>query len=145
MTLVSGSPDETLSVGERLGRSLRANDVIALVGELGAGKTLLVKGIAKGMGIGEETPVTSPSYILMNEYPGPLALYHFDFYRLARVEDALGIGCDEYFEAGGVCVVEWADRFPELFEEATARVTIVKTGETERRIEVEPKEGAGLF
>lgn len=88
-------------------------DIFALVGELGAGKTHFVKGMAEGVGC--RAAVTSPTFTLLHEYEGGrLPLYHFDFYRLDHADAAVKLGLDEYLEGDGICVIEWADRFPEL-------------------------------
>jgi tRNA threonylcarbamoyladenosine biosynthesis protein TsaE len=102
----------TSQFGEALGRRLRGGETIALVGDLGAGKTTLAQAIARGMGI--PSHVTSPTFGIVHEYPGPIPLIHFDPYRLNHSSDLLDIGYDEYFERGGVVLIEWADRFPEL-------------------------------
>lgn len=115
---ISNSPEETASAGMRAGANARPQDVIALTGDLGAGKTEFVKGFARGLG--SKADVSSPTFTLVHEYTGGrLPLYHFDFYRLSAARDALQIGLDEYLQGDGVCVIEWADRFPELLPERT--------------------------
>ncbi len=114
--------DETLKLGEIIGKSLNPGSIIALVGDLGAGKTVLVKGIAKGLGIDEEP--NSPTFVIMNSYEGRLPLYHFDLYRLSDEEELLGIGYDEYFFGDGVAAVEWADRIKDIFPEHTINIDI---------------------
>lgn len=110
---ISHSPEETFAYGRELAGSLRSGDVIALAGDLGAGKTQLVKGIASGLGV--ETEVTSPTFTLIHEYPaGRLSLFHIDLYRLDSVEEVLKIGLDEYLDSRGVTVIEWADKFEEV-------------------------------
>ena len=102
-----------MAAGEALAAGLRAGDVVALSGGLGAGKTHFTKGLVRGLG-GDDT-VTSPTFTLVHEYPsGRLPVFHFDFYRMEREGEVTAIGWDEYLDAGGVCVVEWADRFPAL-------------------------------
>lgn len=104
---------ETIAWGRALGESLRPGDVIALVGNLGAGKTHAAKGIAAGLGSGAD--VTSPTFTLVHEYGGGrLPVFHFDFYRINSPGEALAIGWDDYLDAGGVVLVEWADKFPDL-------------------------------
>ena len=111
--------EDTLALGRRLGRDAGVGSVIALCGGLGAGKTHLTKGIAAGLGADPEV-VSSPTFSLVQEYRGGrLPVYHFDFYRMESAEEVLAIGWDEYVEAGGVCVVEWADLFPALLPEGT--------------------------
>lgn len=108
----------TIAAGEALGAELRAGDVIALTGGLGAGKTHFTKGLARGLGSDEE--VTSPTFTLVHEYrAGRLAVFHFDFYRMEKAGEVTDIGWDEYLDAGGICVVEWAGRFPALLPEGT--------------------------
>ncbi len=101
---------ETEETGARLAQDLKAGDVLALVGELGAGKTQFVRGIARGLGC--SGPVTSPTFTIVHEYAGGiLPLYHFDWYRLEDTDELRGIGYDEYVDSNGVCVIEWADKF----------------------------------
>jgi tRNA threonylcarbamoyladenosine biosynthesis protein TsaE len=108
---ISNSAAKTEEAGARLARNLRAGDIIALAGDLGSGKTQLVKGIARGLGSG--SAVTSPTFTLVHEYSdGRLPLYHFDFYRLENVNDLRALGFDEYVFGDGVTVIEWADKFP---------------------------------
>ena len=112
-SITSHSPGETFAFGERIAATLRAGDVLALCGDLGAGKTHFVKGLAAGLGVAAS--VTSPTFTLIHEYPaGRLPLYHLDFYRLESEDDALRIGFEEYLDAGGVLAIEWADKFPAL-------------------------------
>ena len=112
-SITSHSPAETFALGERTAATLRPGDVLALCGDLGAGKTHFVKGLAAGLGVASS--VTSPTFTLIHEYPGGrLPLYHLDFYRLESEDDALRIGFEEYLDAGGVLAIEWADKFPAL-------------------------------
>jgi len=109
---------DTLSWGSAVSKELNPGDVIALVGTLGAGKTHATKGIVAGLG--SVAQVTSPTFTLVHEYEdGRLTAYHFDFYRLESSDEVIGIGWDDYLEAGGVMIVEWADRFPELLPSHT--------------------------
>jgi tRNA threonylcarbamoyladenosine biosynthesis protein TsaE len=105
--------DDTLAWGRALAETLRAGDVIALVGELGAGKTHGTKGIVAGLG--SPGDVSSPTFTLVHEYTGGrVPAYHFDFYRMDSASEVLNIGWDDYLDAGGVVIVEWADKFPEI-------------------------------
>jgi tRNA threonylcarbamoyladenosine biosynthesis protein TsaE len=110
------SPDATLAAGERLGRAVAAGDLIGMIGDLGAGKTLLVQGIARGLAVPAEARVTSPTFTLVNEYRGGrLALAHADLYRIEKARELEEIGLDEIGRRGaGLLVVEWSDRFPVL-------------------------------
>jgi len=110
--IISHSPEETSQIGRQIAVQLRAGDVLALAGDLGAGKTQFVKGVADGMGV--ESEVTSPTFTLIHEYPGRLPLYHVDLYRLESEEEVLRIGIDDYMESDGVTVIEWADKFAAL-------------------------------
>ena len=111
--IISRSPQETFERAREFAESLRQGDVLALCGDLGAGKTQFVKGLARGLG--DETEVTSPTFTLIHEYSGGrLPLFHIDFYRLETAEETLRIGLDEYLDGNGVTSIEWADKFPEL-------------------------------
>jgi tRNA threonylcarbamoyladenosine biosynthesis protein TsaE len=114
--------NETLKLGEIIGKSLNPGSIIALVGDLGAGKTVLIKGIAKGLGVDEEP--NSPTYVIMNSYEGRIPLYHFDLYRVSSEDELLGIGYDEFFFGDGVAAVEWADRVQDIFPDHTITIEI---------------------
>ncbi|RYD35711.1 MAG: tRNA (adenosine(37)-N6)-threonylcarbamoyltransferase complex ATPase subunit type 1 TsaE [Verrucomicrobiaceae bacterium] len=121
--------EDTLALGRELGMAARAGDVIALCGGLGSGKTHLSKGITAGAGSLSE--VTSPTFTLVHEYRGGrIPVFHFDFYRMSSADEVLGLGWDEYLEAGGLCLVEWADLFPALLPEGTAWWRLLLNGET---------------
>lgn len=107
--LTTNSSDETFALGCRLGKILTAGMVVALNGQLGAGKTLFAQGIARGIGVREA--VSSPTFTLIQEYQGRFPLYHFDFYRLDRPEELENLGYEEYIYGEGVCVIEWAEKF----------------------------------
>ncbi len=110
---ISHSPAETIALARTFAATLRRGDVLALCGDLGAGKTHFVKGLAAGLGA--TASVTSPTFTLIREYPdGRLSLFHFDFYRLDDEDEALKIGLDEYLDGDGACVIEWAEKFPAL-------------------------------
>ena len=113
--------EETEALGEQLASCLAPGDILALYGELGAGKTCLVRGIARGLGI-EEGSVASPSFTLINEYPGRVPLVHLDGYRLDSAEAFEELGLEDYFEGEGVLAIEWAEKVPDLPEE---RIDIV--------------------
>lgn len=133
---MSESEQETLSLASRFAGELKAGDVVALWGDLGAGKTQFVKGIARQLGIPAES-VTSPTFTLIHEYEGRLPLYHFDFYRLQQIEEALEIGVEEYFWGEGVCVVEWPDIITPLLPDAYYSVDITAAGTNKRWIEIQ--------
>lgn len=104
------SAEETRRLGQLLGKWVEAGMVVLLNGPLGAGKTCFAQGVARGLGVPEQVPVTSPSYALLHIHAGRLDLYHFDLYRLSRVDDLEDLGYDEYAEGSGLTLVEWANR-----------------------------------
>ena len=112
--------------------SLKENDIIALYGPLGAGKTTLVQGIGAGLGV--EDFITSPTFILINEYSGRLPLYHIDLYRLENISQAEDLGIVEYFDKGGVCIIEWAEKLGNLLPKDFKTIKIDVISETDRRI-----------
>jgi tRNA threonylcarbamoyladenosine biosynthesis protein TsaE len=120
--IVSASPDETRAFGERLGRKLGQGSVVALRGALGAGKTCLVKGIAKSLGITEE--ITSPTYTIICEYTGSISLYHIDAYRLSGMDDFTALGGEDYLYGSGVSVIEWGERIEKCLPDTTIFVDI---------------------
>ncbi len=130
----SHSAEETRQLGARLGQQLCGGDVIGLIGELGSGKTCLVQGIARGLGVDPQIPVTSPTFTLVGEYPGALVLRHADFYRVesyARLEDA---GFDDLLDSKAVLVVEWPERFPEALPAERLEIEIAIVSDSERRL-----------
>lgn len=129
---------ETEQVGERLARILRAGDVIAMSGDLGAGKTVFIRGLARGLGV--TARVTSPTYTVVNEYEGTLPLFHFDMYRLSGADELYDIGWDDYLKRGGVCAVEWSERASGLLPEDCIFVDITAQDEAARRIEITGRE-----
>lgn len=128
-SFVSTGPEETLEFGRRLGQLLQPGDVVCLEGELGAGKTVLTQGIAKGMGM--DCYVTSPTYTLINEYPGDVSLYHFDLYRLEDADELYHIGGEDLLYGEGVSVLEWASRAEGLLPEDCIRVRLQRLTESE--------------
>ena len=109
----TSSEEETIALGERLARELPARCVVLLIGNLGAGKTTIAKGIARGLGAAEPDEVSSPTYTLIHEY-GEGRLYHIDLYRLDTAREVAALGLDEIFDRDAVVLIEWGDRFPEL-------------------------------
>jgi tRNA threonylcarbamoyladenosine biosynthesis protein TsaE len=127
------SPAETVAYASGIATKLGGGEVLALTGDLGAGKTHFTKGLAQGLGC-DPAGVTSPTFTLVHEYTGGrLPLFHFDFYRLQSADEALGLGLDEYLESGGVCVIEWGDKFATLLP-AETRWYHLQNGEGEVRI-----------
>ncbi|NTV89547.1 MAG: tRNA (adenosine(37)-N6)-threonylcarbamoyltransferase complex ATPase subunit type 1 TsaE [Clostridiales bacterium] len=124
LRISTNSAEETAEAGERLGRTLRAGDVVCLSGGLGAGKTAFAGGLAKALGISGY--ITSPTFSIVNEYSGSLALYHFDVYRIADADEMYEIGFEEYLDAGGVVAIEWAENIEGIIPEKHIRVRIDK-------------------
>ena len=130
-TFISKNREQTEQFAFEYAKTLRPFDVVILDGEMGAGKTVFCKGLAKGLGIEEE--VTSPTYAYMNDYDG--RLFHYDCYRIESVEQAENLGLADYFDMGGICVVEWAQNIAPLLPEGCKRVVIKKLSENEREID----------
>jgi tRNA threonylcarbamoyladenosine biosynthesis protein TsaE len=136
MVVESQNVARTLDVAAEMASRLGPGDCVALVGELGAGKTQFVRGLVDGLG-GNPREVCSPTFVLLNVYQAPrLTVYHLDAYRVHGAEDFQGIGFGELLEQGGVVVVEWASRVAELLPEKCAWVRMTATGATTRRIEI---------
>ncbi len=134
-TLISHSENETRRIAADFARLLHAGDVVVLRGELGAGKTVVVKAIAKALGY--DGPVTSPSFTLLNVYYTPkFSIYHFDFYRIQSEAEAIGIGADEYIYGDGICLIEWPEKveslLPDYYYEFSIRIPDF-TGDPDRR------------
>lgn len=134
MTSESHSEAETRQIGFELGHRCRPGTVIAMHGGLGSGKTAFVGGLAEALGC--RGRVTSPTFTIVNEYPGPLPLFHFDMYRLSGSDELFEIGWEDYLARGGVCAVEWSERTEDAFPPETIQVYFDKTGETSRRITI---------
>lgn len=135
MTFFASSEADLESLAARLSSVLARGDVVALVGELGAGKTRLVQGLARAWGVNPDE-VTSPTFTLIHEYPGRVLLRHCDAYRLRHPEEFADLGLDELFGEDGVAIVEWADRVAEYLPRDHLRIEITATGATTRRIVV---------
>jgi tRNA threonylcarbamoyladenosine biosynthesis protein TsaE len=139
MVFRTNRASETIRIGKSIGSLLRPGDVVALVGELGAGKTQLIKGLASGVGIRNATYVSSPSFKLINEYPGKTTFYHIDLFRLKGEKEAEELGLDDYFQSRGITAVEWADKIPSLLPEEILWIEIRYTGENSRSLEISGK------
>jgi tRNA threonylcarbamoyladenosine biosynthesis protein TsaE len=133
--LVSESPEQTFRIGVKIGRILEAGDFLALTGELGTGKTAFVQGIARGLGVSENYAVVSPTFTLVNVYPGEaLTLYHMDLYRLGGAADLLDAGFDEENFQEGVTAVEWAERIQDVMPEGAISLVFSYVDEFTRKI-----------
>lgn len=140
-SIVTQNDRETERAGARLAPLLTPGTVVAFYGDLGAGKTTFIRGLAGALGITQA--VTSPTYTIVNEYEGNLPLFHFDMYRLQSADELFDIGWEDYLERGGILAVEWSENVEEAFPADTVRVRIEKEGEETRRITLEnlPDEG----
>ena len=138
MMYLSHSEEETEQLGERLGQALSPGAVVAYTGGLGMGKTAFTRGLARGLGCTER--VTSPTFTLVNEYPGRIPLFHFDVYRLSGSDALYDIGWDDYLDRGGVCAVEWSENIADALPEDTVTVTLSALPEGGRAIEVKGME-----
>ena len=128
---LSLSREQTLEFATEYAKTLRAGDVVLLDGDRGAGKTVFAKGVAIGLEIEEE--VTSPTYAYMNDYDG--RLFHYDCYRIESIEQAERLGLADYFDMGGICLIEWSQNIAALLPKKVKRVTIKKINEEQREIE----------
>ena len=135
LEITTHNVEETERVGEALAKTLLPYSIVALFGDLGAGKTAFVRGMARGLG--STNRVTSPTFTIVNEYSGSLELFHFDMYRLGSSEELFDIGWEDYLARGGVCVVEWSENVSDAFDGTEIRVTIDKLSDTDRKITLE--------
>jgi tRNA threonylcarbamoyladenosine biosynthesis protein TsaE len=134
VTLTSAGPDDTQRIAERFARDLGPGAVVALTGELGAGKTCFVQGLVRGLGVA--TRATSPTFVLVNEYHGRLAVHHVDAYRVAGPAEMVDIGLAELIDADGVTIIEWADRIASLLPARTVHVHLDGLGDDPRTITI---------
>ena len=134
-SLRSTTPDETAAAGEVLGRTLGPGDVVALYGELGSGKTCLVQGLVRGLGV--STNATSPTFVLVNEYRGRLPVHHVDAYRTGSLTELMDFGLLDLMGGDGVTLVEWADRAEPLLPARTIRVRLDGVGDEPRTIVID--------
>jgi len=128
---LSHSVDETLRLAERFAKNLKRGDIVCLEGNLGAGKTTFVKGMASALRV-KPADVTSPTFIIMNYYKGKLPIYHFDFYRLENPKEITTVNFDEYFYGDGISVVEWPERLGESMPPEYFEIKLGHKGESER-------------
>ncbi|HVO84305.1 MAG TPA: tRNA (adenosine(37)-N6)-threonylcarbamoyltransferase complex ATPase subunit type 1 TsaE [Syntrophobacteria bacterium] len=134
-TIETSSPEETLLVAEHLGRRLEPGDVIALIGELGSGKTVFAQGLARGLEVPAAFAITSPTFTLVNEYPGRLPFYHLDLYRIDGPAQCGDLGLDELLYGEGAAAIEWAERLGAALPGERMEVHLIFTGETGRRLQ----------
>ena len=132
--ITSARPEETEDAGERLGRTLRPGAVVALTGELGAGKTCFIQGLVRGLGVTGRA--TSPTFVLINQYPGRVPVYHVDAYRTESLTELMDLGLLELLGGGGVTVIEWADKLESLLPPEAIHVHIDGVGDQPRAITI---------
>jgi tRNA threonylcarbamoyladenosine biosynthesis protein TsaE len=139
LELNSHSPEQTQLLGDYLGELAQKADIFLLLGELGTGKTCLVQGIARGLGVKEYA--FSPSFVILREYHGRLPLYHIDFYRLDHIGEIVDLGLEEYFYGDGVCVIEWAEKGLQAVPRDNLLITInyIPASQTGRSIHLKPQ------
>jgi tRNA threonylcarbamoyladenosine biosynthesis protein TsaE len=133
-TIFSSSPRQTRSCGARLGKHLQGGEIIGLVGELGSGKTCLVRGVAEGLDVLREAWIRSPTFTLINEYDGRLPIYHIDLYRIGTPDQLAGLNLREYLYSDGVCLIEWFDHLPSGEVDEFLEVKFVHAGGNKREL-----------
>ena len=132
--IISESAEQTWEIARFIGGKLRKGDVLALSGELGSGKTCFTGGLARGLGVDEKYQITSPTFTLINEYPGRCKLYHFDVYRLNSYTEFEDLGYEEYFSGKGIVVIEWAEKIVQVLPANTIFISFGYIDENTRKI-----------
>lgn len=130
------SSEQTIELGKKIGAALKPGDILAFYGELGSGKTTMIKGIALGLGVKEQDIVKSPSFIMVNEYKGRCPIFHIDLYRVKNIEEIMSIGFDDYLYSNGVCLIEWAEKADNELPEKIIKVDIAALNLQERKITI---------
>ena len=138
--IISTSAEQTGEKGRFIGEKLKKGDILALSGELGSGKTCFTNGLARGMGVDEKYQITSPTFTLINEYPGRCKLYHFDIYRLNCYSDFEDLGYEEYFYSDGIVVIEWAEKIAKILPANTLFIDFEYLDENKRKIVIKGNE-----
>jgi tRNA threonylcarbamoyladenosine biosynthesis protein TsaE len=133
----TSSEEETIALGERIGRGLGRRAVVLLIGELGAGKTTIAKGIIQGLGAAQPDEVVSPTYTLIHEFGEGPKVYHIDLYRLERASQVLSLGIDELLDREAVVLVEWGERFPDLWPPDRIEIRLAYTDDSAREIRID--------
>lgn len=142
MIIKTYSTEETIALGERLGKCLEKGDVVTLNGDLGAGKTHFTKGIAKGLNVDDY--ITSPTFTIVNEHKGRVPLYHFDVYRIDDIYEMYEIGFEEYLYGEGVCIVEWSDKVKDMLPKDTIDIIISVIDDNTREFKIISKKDLNL-
>lgn len=134
--LRTNSESETRKLGEIIGRNLDQGDIVALIGDLGAGKTCMTKGLAKSLGVSDQYEITSPTFTIINEYPGIMTFWHVDAYRLESSRDMIDAGFEDFFSSSGVVVIEWAEKILDILPLNTLFVTFEYVDDTTRIVRI---------
>jgi tRNA threonylcarbamoyladenosine biosynthesis protein TsaE len=135
MQITTKNSQETIDLGKKIAKIIKKGDIIALSGNLGAGKTTFVKGVAQGLGV-KQNSVNSPSFVLLKTYMGKLPLYHFDFYRIKKVKESYVMGIDEFMFADGVSLIEWADKIKKILPKQYLQIEFRFINENQRKIKL---------
>lgn len=130
------SSEETIELGKKIGTALKPGDILAFYGELGSGKTTMIKGIALGLGVKEQDIVKSPSFIMVNEYKGRCPIFHIDLYRVKNTKEILSIGFDDYLYDNGVSLIEWAEKAEKELPENIIKVELEVINPDERKVKI---------
>lgn len=130
---LTASAEETEDIGKSLSKRLPVNAIVALFGDLGSGKTTLIRGLVQGLG---SSSISSPTFTYLNIYDGEKTVYHFDLYRLPKEEEFVAAGFDEHFYAGGICCIEWAEKIPSLLPQDAFNIRLTYLGDEKRKIEI---------
>ena len=138
---ITEGPEQTQKLGQKLADCLYPGAVVALTGDLGSGKTCLIQGICRGLGVTD--PVTSPAFVIINEYQGRFPVFHFDLYRIRDTEELYQLGCEEYFYGCGVCLIEWAEKAELLLPDDCIRISLRWKAENKREIVVKDRSSPG--
>lgn len=139
MDIVCHSEEEMLAFSSEFGKTLEEGDVVCFFGDLGAGKTTFIKGLALASAQIPVKEVCSPTFVYLNVYEGSKTIYHFDLYRLSRAQDFLSAGFDEFLDAGGICCIEWSEKIHNLIPEGAILVYLSYLGENVRQVKIERK------
>ena len=135
---ISGSPQETIEIGRKIGSQLKGGEIIGICGQLGSGKTHLIKGIAAGAGAEDSRKVNSPTFVIVNEYAGRLDIFHIDAYRLSSISEFESLGFDDFCYPQSVVLIEWADKIESALRTVNyIRAELTHNGPTQRRIRLE--------
>jgi len=136
MEFLTKSSDETIALGKKIGAALKPTDILGFYGELGSGKTTMIKGVAMGLGVSEGNLVKSPSFVMILEYKGRCPIYHIDLYRIKDAEELLSIGFDDYLYGDGVCLIEWAEKAKGHLPENIIKIELEAISLEERKIKI---------